>query len=43
MNMQEWLAGLEVQTNRLQDENAKREIRERGIKAMREALGKEDR
>lgn len=43
MNMQEWLAGMEVLTNRLEEENRKREIRERGIKAMQEALAKEDR
>ena len=43
MDMQEMLASLQVQTNRNNDEKRKREIRERGVKAMAEALGKEDR
>ena len=43
MDLSKMLEAMEIQTNRLQDEKAKREIRERGVKAMAEALGKEDR
>lgn len=43
MDINEMLVAMQVQTNRLEEENRKREARERGVKAMREALGKEDR
>lgn len=40
MNLDELLAVIEVNTNRNEDEKRKREARERGAKAMQEALGR---
>jgi hypothetical protein len=37
------VSAIQVQTNRNEVEKAKREAHERGVKAMQESLGKEDR
>lgn len=43
LDLEALVASIQVQTNRNDVEKSKREVHERGVKAMREALGKEDR
>lgn len=43
MDLSALVSAIQVQTNRNEFEKAKREAHERGVKAMQEALGKEDR
>lgn len=43
MDLSALVSAIQVQTNRNEFEKAKREAYERGVKAMQDALGKEDR
>lgn len=39
----DWVEALEIKVNQMQEAKAKQEIKERNARAMREALGREDR
>lgn len=43
LDLEALVSAIQVQTNRNEFEKAKREAYERGVKAMQDALGKEDR